>query len=173
MAFTPETGSGVTGANSYAAVADADSYFTDRNDAAWTGVDAVKEVALIKATDHIERNYRDRWVGDIASSTQGLSWPRDYVYDDLGSSVTGVPAEVAYATYEFALVALSNDLDPDPTYETTGRLVVEKREKVDVLEEETKYSSGGALVRRVNRKAEGWLSRWLKSGSGAGELLRV
>ena len=171
MAFTLETGTGVTDANSYGSIAGADAYHADRGNALWTGDDAVKQAALIRATDHIERAYRDRFIGTRSTSTQGLSWPRDNAYDDKGEALTLVPEAVAYATYEFALSALSSDLDPDPTYETTGRAVLMQRDKADVLETETRFVGGGMLTRRINRKAEGWLASVLSASANV--LLRA
>jgi hypothetical protein len=58
MAFTVETGTGSATSNSYATVAEADTYFLDRNIADWAALDnAVKQAALIEATSYINNNY--------------------------------------------------------------------------------------------------------------------
>ena len=70
MAFLVETGAGVPGANSYASVAFALAYLTDRGRATengWTAsTTAAKQAALIAATDHIERRFGSRFRGTKA-----------------------------------------------------------------------------------------------------------
>ncbi len=122
MAFTVEDGTIVAGANSYVTVAYADTYNTDRGNAAWTGDDAVKEAALIKATDYIEQKYAGRWISTPQSETQDLSWPRTF---DAGV----IPDRLMQAVCVLALESLSDDLNP-----VQDRAV--KREKVDVIEVE-------------------------------------
>ncbi len=122
MAFTVEDGTGVDGANSYVTVAEADTYHSDRANAAWTGEDAAKQAALIKATDYIEQNYQGRWLGTEDSTTQPLSFPRT-----IDSGV--IPDRLKQAVCVLALESLSNELNP-----VLDRAV--KREKVDVIEVE-------------------------------------
>lgn len=111
MAFTAEDGSGVAGANSYLSVADADTYHTDRGNSGWTGTDAVKQAALIAATDFLESRYS--WTTGIkADADQGLSWPRIGAADRHGNLIESdeVPIEVQQATAYLALQALSGSL---------------------------------------------------------------
>ena len=77
MAFTVEDGTGVSGANSYGSVADANTHWSDRtdDDDVWENADTSdKESALIDATDYIEGTYS--WIGEKKSKDQGLGWPR-------------------------------------------------------------------------------------------------
>lgn len=112
MAFTPEDGTSVAGANSYLSLADADSYWADRGDTAWDDAsDAEKQSALLKATSFIEGRYRGRWIGTISDTDQGLSWPRDDAYDPDGRLLSGVPSQVESATALMAREALSAELD--------------------------------------------------------------
>lgn len=101
------------GNNSYATVAEADSYFEDRLDvAAWTSASvAQKAQALTTAT-----NYLDSldWIGSVVSSSQALAFPRTGSYFDprLGMSVTldeTVPTRIIKATFELAYHLLNND----------------------------------------------------------------
>ena len=63
------------GTNSYLSVADADSYWSARNDSTWSGAStAAKEKALIEATQYIDGAYS--FIGSIATSNQSLAWPR-------------------------------------------------------------------------------------------------
>jgi len=114
MAFTVEDGTGVESANSYVAVADADTYFDDRGNATWTGADSVKQAALIKATAYLDGTYRKIWIGTIGA-TQGLSWPRSYAYDEYGTLIESVPQRVEDAVCELAVLALSTALSPELT----------------------------------------------------------
>lgn len=151
MAFTVEDGTIVSGANSYASVSYADDYHTDRGNSGWTGADAVKEAALIKATDYIEQTYSRRFTGLRYDEDQDLSWPRENDYVD--SNV--IPSELKQATALLALEALSNDLNP-----ALARGGAVKREKVDVLEVEYMDSARGGTKRPA---VDGLLSRYLTS----------
>lgn len=73
MAFLVEDGSGVNGANAYMTVAEADTYFTDRGIAGWTGVDTIKQTALIKATDFIEKRFSSRFLGQKQYDPNGAA----------------------------------------------------------------------------------------------------
>jgi hypothetical protein len=64
MTLTVEDGTGKADAESYISVADADTYFTARNNATWAALSTSdKEAALRKATDYMLQAYRVRWAG--------------------------------------------------------------------------------------------------------------
>jgi hypothetical protein len=70
--FTVEDGSGVVGANAYLSVVDADDYHAGRANPAWSSADlAAKQAAIVKATDHIELIFGERFIGQRASQEQG------------------------------------------------------------------------------------------------------
>lgn len=105
----------VLNTNSYVTVAEADTYFETRIDAAnWvSATDEVKESALVTATALIDEN---RWIGYAVSSSQVLAWPRsDASYYDpkLGRAITvaedEVPSRVKIAVYEQALHLVDNE----------------------------------------------------------------
>lgn len=82
MTLLVEDGTGVDGAESYISVADADAYFSARGNAAWAALDTgAKEAALRNACDYMGAQYGQRWVGDRATATQSLDWPRANVPD--------------------------------------------------------------------------------------------
>lgn len=146
MALIIEDGTIVAGAQSYVSASDATAYHTARGNTAWTGTDAVKEAALLKAAAYLDGYYRSRWRGvKLDFLVQSLEWPRVNFYQDLKDNVylnysTGIPQRLKDAQSELALIALSSELAPSMS---TGI----KREKVDVLE--TEYFPGaksGALV---------------------------
>lgn len=138
MAFIVEDGTIVVDANAFAAVAFVDAYFADRAIAAWTGVQAVKEAAIIKATDYI--NNRFLFKGDKVDDDQALEFPRMVCDVDIG-----MPIKLQKATAEYALRALSGPLAPDPTVDERGLQVVSKMEKVGPLEESTTYSESKSV----------------------------
>jgi len=115
VALICEDGSIVAGAESYISVADADTYFTARANAAWDALaDADKEAALRKATDYMTGRYGLRWKGDRVSELQALDWPRSSAYAngfliDSGS----VPVAIQRACAELAVRASADDLAPD------------------------------------------------------------
>lgn len=100
------------GVNSYATVAEAEVYFSDRLDvAAWIAADATqKEQSLITATAVLDDLI---WVGTAITDAQPLAFPRSgYYYDPkYGTNMTivGVPARIIRATFELAHHMLSND----------------------------------------------------------------
>lgn len=158
MTITVEDGTGLTGADAYISVADADTYFSAIGDTTWNAADTTaKEQAIVQATRYMEKRFGNKWKGMIASSTQALGWPRDYVYDERGTKLSDrVPGAIAKACAEYAKHALSNDLIPPVIYPVSdgapvpfGR-VNRKVEKVGPVYEETYYSIGGSNASRVS-----------------------
>lgn len=116
MTIITETGAGLADAESYASVVTADAYHVKRLNTAWATLDeATKESLLIKATEYMVGQYRERWKGRRRTSTQALDWPRyDVELADvegyLGSDI--VPIEVQNACAALAMQANSGDLAP-------------------------------------------------------------
>lgn len=158
MTITVEDGTGLAGADAYISEADADTYFASVGNATWSGADtSAKEQAIVKATRYMEKRFGNKWKGTIASSTQALGWPRDYVYDERGTELDDqVPTAIAHACAEYAVQAiLHGDLIPPVIYPVADGAPVpfgrinRKVEKVGPVYEETYYSTGGAEATRV------------------------
>lgn len=124
MSLTVEAGSGLSNADSYISVADADSYHALHGDpSTWSASStANKEAALRLATQYLDNRYGLRWHGRRINSSMSLDWPRYYVVDRDGWTVaaTTVPAGVASATAYVALKiregdTLVPDVDPGGT----------------------------------------------------------
>lgn len=100
---------GGASADTYGTLVEAEAYFTARGDTAWTGDDADKEAALIKAAMYLDNVYRGRWKGQKATRDQALAWPRTWVIDVDGYSVptAEIPAEIKNAQFQAALLFLS------------------------------------------------------------------
>lgn len=109
MALT--TTPGAADANSYASLAEANAYHTARGNAAWTGADAAKEAALIRATQWLDGRYGDQWPGiRWKLRAQALDWPRVEATDRDGTEIDydSIPSEVVSATCEAALIELAS-----------------------------------------------------------------
>jgi len=100
--ITLETGAGLTTSNSYATVAEANTYHVDvLNGTAWDA-SADPEAALIMATRLLDQ--RVSWRGSRNTKEQALRWPRSYVYDADGYLVDNdsIPQWLKNATSELA-----------------------------------------------------------------------
>lgn len=99
-----ETGAGLADAQSYISVIEADTYLSEHEDpSAWNASDdPQKEQALRLATQYLDAQYGDAWVGVRLSSTQALDWPRAWAYDHRGNAVDGVPQRIKDCTAEMA-----------------------------------------------------------------------
>lgn len=141
MSLIIETGSGASNSESYASVANADLYHSNRGCAPWaTLTTAQKEEALRRATDYIEQVYSRSWQGYQVNSTQALSFPRSgVVVNGYTLGYTSIPNQLVNATCDLAYKAAGGNLSPDVTQGV-------KREKVDVLEVE--YMDGSSQITR-------------------------
>lgn len=177
MALIVETGALVAGANSYVTVADADSYFADRNNTDWDALDASdqKSPFLLKAVDYLQQMYRLRWAGTRVSFTQALDWPRAYVPVQDSPNVYGsfpsyydynsIPQEIKTAQILLAAKIIDGDLAPDLTPEDMASMV-----KVGSIE--VKYSPT-APSSRVFRDIDMLLKPMLKTSGIMSRISRL
>lgn len=89
--------------------------------------------------------------GGLDGGSQPLAMPRDSLYDAAGRLVEGVPLAFRHATAEYAVRAAGATLLPDPTLDTYGGTIAERRDKVGPIEEERVYvpgTQGTVLLRR-------------------------
>ena len=129
----------------YGTVNDADAYHLARGNAAWTGTPAVKEAALVRASDYIDGRYRYKTAAGCWKSmfrgvraggrTQTVEWPRFGAFDSEGNDIADdvIPDEIERATYAAALVELVSPGSLSPEYVASGQV---KREKVGPVEVE-------------------------------------
>lgn len=118
MAFVPETGAGLSDANSYTSVATADAYFTLRGNTTWSGAStSAKQIALVEASKYITDTYGANWRGSVTSTTQALDWPRGGVIDgdtQIQYDSDVIPTRLNEATSELAVRRIAGtDLRPD------------------------------------------------------------
>ena len=149
MAIVVEDGTGLANSTSYASVADFKDYHDCRgNDYALLGAgDPEIEQALVRATDYIDKRFGVRFKGIKGSADQALEWPRTGATDNNGYTLSGLPARLLKACYEYAFKAITTmPLAPDPSTnpggETVSGEVTRKTEKVGDLEETTQYAHG-------------------------------
>lgn len=149
MAFTLETGGGLAAANAYVSVAAFRAYHADRGNDVLAQPDSAVQIAIIRASDYIDRKNRGNFIGIRLRppSAQRMSWPRSNAKYRDGTSALGVPIEVEEATNEYAFRALTITLAPDPTYDDRNQRVTSKTEIVGPLEESTTYSDSGATFK--------------------------
>jgi hypothetical protein len=176
---------GDAAAESYFAVADADTYFTNRNNAAWTGSTAVKEAAARLGTQYLDNAYRERWKGITATKDQALAWPRvegsrggrpfygsSYpLLDENGWQIdpTVVPIQVQRAAMEAALLSLSGaTLEPQLV---RGGQIKSLDEQVGPIKESTVWADGAPAIDRYT-VIEGYLRGLTDSqpGTSAGNI---
>lgn len=173
MSLIVEDGTARADAESYMSVAEADTYHSDRGNAAWTGTTPQKEQWLRKATEYMVQTYRERWLSFRVTATQALDWPRAWVqvkdapygYGSFAAMIPNnvVPVEVKRACGELALQAISGDLAP--ALERVAR-----REKVDVIEVE--YDAGSPAYKRF-RNVDMLLSPLLRGSGAMSQLVRT
>lgn len=171
MAFTVETGSGLANANAYIDLAFALEHHTDRGNIVWThaGVtDAMREPAIIRASDYIDKRFGRRFRGQRKLLGQSMEWPRLDAFDDDGFLIdaSAVPRKLKMACAEYALRALVlHVLAPDAptivkpqdfgtdTYvreETINSgIVTQETVKVGPVSESKSYTSLQALAREI------------------------
>ncbi len=179
--FIIEDGTGLDDATAYVDLTVADQYLenSDRK-TAWRAFSSKeRQAALIQGADYIDQTFRNRYKGQRFSSDQRLEWPRIEVFDELGNITTppagdagSIPEEIGSASIEYAFEAATAPLAPTPVVDDTGREVISKREKVDVLEESTQYRDISTPKFRKYPRAELVLRRWLKRAV-AGLTVRV
>lgn len=180
MPFVPETGVGLSNANAYVDVAFADAHHLDRGNAGWTGSATVKEQAIVRATDYVDKRFGRKFRGFRQGKAQALEWPRIDAFDDddfLFSDVDVIPRQLKKAVAEYALRALLlKPLAPDPALpfqdrDTIGTgstqssgsgagAIVASRQKVGPIETETKNSestSSSIHTSKGSSQVEGWM----------------
>lgn len=171
---------GASDADSYAALADADAYFSGRGVTAWTGTDAVKEAALRKATAYLDNAYRAKWRGVRVNEDQALAWPRCNaesvrtsiglvlaLVDDDGfpMATDAIPAQIERATMEAALLALGGtDLEPALAANQVGIKSIGKT--VGPLSKDITYRDDAPMVGRY-LAIEGYLRGLVTGTPGA------
>jgi hypothetical protein len=102
------------------------------------------EISKVNGLQSLSLNFSTLNGGSENGVSQTLSFPRDNCFVEW-VAVQGVPSQVKWSLYELAVRAAASELMPDPATDATGRIVVEKTEKVGPIEETTRYSGFATL----------------------------
>lgn len=140
MALVVQNDSGTEEAFAYIDVAFFRTYHELRGRAVTAFTDAQIEPAIVRATDFLDRKFI--FVGDRLNTDQTTEWPRLSAYDRDDKIVNGIPLAVKQATAEYAFIALTQDLMPNPEIDSTGRTVQSKSSSVGPLAEAVTYTAG-------------------------------
>jgi DnaT-like ssDNA binding protein len=133
MAFRVEDGTVVPGANSYASVDYATTYFADLGRASeFAGEVDQQRGWLVQATRYIEMRFSTRFIFAPYSAIQPLSFPRGAINGPV--IVAWMPDQLLQATCEYAARAKLGPLAPDPVVDKTGHSVVMTARKVGPIE---------------------------------------
>lgn len=135
MSLIVEDGTGLSNAESYASVSDADAYHLSMGNTAWTGAEELKEKALRRATQYLDAWYRFR--GERLLLTQSLEFPRVGATDLLPDWPM---KNLVAACCELAVRALTGALLEDSSAESI------RRERVGPIETEY-FRNDGAQKR--------------------------
>lgn len=154
-----EDGTGKVDANAFDSLANLDTYFSDRGNAAWAAVvDAeVKKAAMVRASTYMTAVWQTSWKGRRLTRAQALDWPRlgastgdttnlqNFVITTSDGFLIGqneIPREVKQAFAELSLRALAQDLLPD----AAAGLSAVQYKKVEGIE--IGYFPGGSKYKR-------------------------
>lgn len=126
-----ESGTGLSNANTYATLAEANAYVANNihANAVWDNLDDDdKKNLLIWATRYLDQ--RTNWYGLPTTTTQALQWPRTGAYDRNGVAVDSdvLPLPVKQATIEMARYLMSEDRSTERSQDALKSI------KVDVIE---------------------------------------
>jgi hypothetical protein len=149
-----ETGTGVTGANSYVTVDEFRAYAEARGVSSITTDDADYEVYLIKAIDKLE-SYWDKYQGLKVTTAQPLQFPRmGVVLDEMQVEQTTIPRNLKYAQMAYAMESLAGeDLLPNSLVSSPAAVISEKVGDIEVayanptsLRSTPAFAKGDALL---------------------------
>ena len=151
MALVIEDGTGLSTAEAYISVADADTYHANfTGSSSWTSstpTTAIKERVLRRGAQVLDDTYILRWKGDRTNKIQALDWPRDSVEDTDGFIVDSatVPVEIQRANAELSLREITETDGVAPDVANDG-VIKRKKSKVGPLEQDITYQGGKALL---------------------------
>lgn len=150
MALIVETGAGIVGAASYAAIDTIDAYWAARPHTtfatAWAaGSGPQKEGAARETTDFLDATYGPHYKGMRKGYVQGLLHPRTGATDEAGYPLPDMPPELVKAVCELSARAISKRLADDKNLSGAVSL---QRAKAGPVEVTTEYKDGAALEKR-------------------------
>lgn len=139
MALTVEDGTQKTDSDTYASIADTDTYISRwHDDSDWSAAtDAVKERALLKGTRWVDSH---EFVGQMTDPDQALSWPRAFIGSIDGRVIASneIPREIKEACMEAAL----REVQGNPLFvDHDGGSIRREMKQVGDLRKETEFAN--------------------------------
>lgn len=172
MAVVVEDGTGLTNATVYDSLANVSAHHAARGRTSWASLasDAIREEAMIRATDYLDFRFGRRLRGYRKTSGQALAVPRTGAYDNSGYELTGVPRIWKKAFAEYALIASRiGELAPNPPSPVGSQVVATGvaaarsgytgivtgvRQKVDSIESELTFATQASTKSSSSRIVE-------------------
>ena len=155
-----ENGSGISNADSYCSIEEADQYNEGRGNIKWLfSIKSEKEASLVRACDYIEKAYGELWLGSKCTETQRLSYPRFGITD---SGKNQIPRWLKEAQCEGALLELEDTGILSWDESEGGRLTKEREGEI-----EKSYTQGPSSVRKFPQ-IYGLIKAHIKSPSQIG-----
>jgi Putative DnaT-like ssDNA binding protein len=155
MVLVVETGAGISGANSYVGLDDADTHFSGLPNVAWnSATPQQREYALKTASQYVD--FYD-YPGTPKSEMQSLKWPRVNVQGVDGRAIGPLPMAVITAVLELAssMVGLS------VSQMNTGQVTREKVGHLELVYDRSvrKPSFVFRLLSKVGARATGYTTK--------------
>ena len=160
MPFVVENGTGITGANSYATVAELDAYAEFRYDMTGKSTQDKQSALVVASSDWLDGQHT--FNGEKLVSTQGLDFPT------VGD---GLPDAIKEAALKAALLQIQGLLMVDLTSISTTGEVTSESKSVGPLSKSVTYKSGSS--QRYSRILPTDLTNLLKPylAQGKGQLV--
>ena len=157
MAITVEDGSGVSGANSYASIAELDAFAVHRLDVAGYTTAQKESALVIASSDWLDGQHSFR--SEPLTETQGLFFP---------TVLDGLPGAIKTAALKAALLQLQGLLMVDLTAISVTGSVESESKSVGPLSKSVTYKSGTAqrYARVLPADLEKLLVPYLYGGRG-------
>lgn len=161
-----DTTIGGTASDSYATLAEYEAYVTGQGLRPLSGTDASHEAELRRAAAILDSTYS--FIGQQQYQRQARAWPRlvRQLVDGWPVDPDTIPAAIKRAQMEMAWL-IHGGADPFATFEGA---IKRKREKIDVIEEETEYTGGKG--RPAFTAVDRILRDYVTSGAGQVRALR-
>jgi hypothetical protein len=135
----------VAEANGYISIDYMRNYWSTRGNELMDYTDDQLAVGIVLASSFLDTRFI--FVGiKLRGRDQSTEWPRSSVWDRDRFYVNGIPPEIKKATAEYALRALTMELNPDPERSAAGVAVQSKSETVGPISESTTYVSGAVFT---------------------------
>lgn len=169
MAFVVENGTGMSNANAYVDIAFATDYFKDKGQFNnWGSNTTLQQQAIVRATQYMDLRWGSGLSGYVQSKDplQALAMPRLELYDMNGFLVSGIPANWKKACCEYALIALTTQLLPNPVQTVNGQTIIKKSETIGPIKRDFEFSRQNDMMIKPYPLADSLVRIYLRTRTG-------